>query len=308
MTSAELLTAFDRDPRAAYWLQHWEKQKIAPSDVLRRAVSAGLLSKEDDPGQEAGDTVFTLATDRGLDTKQFEVYAQALHLASLADLIVTVIRAEGPPWGRPEDGTANGLPWVSSCFLEPSGVRLRRIVIVSQWSVDRRLSESHSWYSLGEICAYSMPMTETIIVVGQNRDGKHHSPWSKGWLRTRFKTLRVRKRSGEGFDSDWIPIWREERDEISRDKWMDVMRDDGVFPDLMFDVEVPLPCADIANKIRRLIEKRLTTLHKMKEAPSPSISQCDWPVPCAFREACWSFTEPSERNGFIPVTQIHLPA
>ena len=250
----------------------------------------------------------TLSAERGLDTKQFEVYGQAFHLASLADLVVTVIRAQGPPWGRPEDQTVNGLPWGSSAYLDPSGVRLRRVVIVDRWSEDRKQSESHSWYSLGEISAYQMPMTQTVIVVGQSREGKHHSPWSKGWMQERFKTLRLRKQSGESFGKGWNQVWREERDELSRDHWIEAMQEDGVFSDVMFEVEVPLPCPEIVAKIRKLIEKRLRRLAEMTEVPEPNISVCDWPVPCQFRDCCWQFTEPSERNGFIPVTRIPVVA
>jgi len=301
VTTPELLTAFDRDPRAAYWSQFWQRQKLLPNDVLRRAVTAGLLSSEDDPGQEAGDAVMTLSAERGLDTKQFEVYNQALHLASLSDLIVTVIRAQEPVWGRPVDQTVQSLPWVSNCFLERSGVRLRRVVIVDRWTQDRKESESHSYFSLGEIAAYQMPMTMTVIVVGQNRDGKHHSPWSKGYLHPKSRSLRIRKRTGE-FKENWIQVWREEQDQLSRDLWIETMQEDGVFSDVMFEVDVPLPCAEVVSKIGRLIEKRLTRLQEMTEVPEPSISQCDWPVPCQFRLACWSFTEPSEKNGFVRIS------
>lgn len=301
MTTAERLTLFDRDPRAAYWSQFWERQKLLPNDVLRRAVTAGLLSTEDDPGQEAGDTVMTLAAERGLDTKQFEVYGQALHLASLSDLIVTLIRAQEPAYARPADQRVNGLPWVSNCFLEPSGVRLRRVVIVDRWTQDRKESESHSWFSLGEICAYQMPMTMTVIVVGQSRDGKHHSPFSKGYLHPRSKTLRLRKRTGE-FKENWQQIWREEQDQLSRDLWLDTMSEDQVMSDLKFEVEIDVPCPQVLSKIRRLIEKRLTRLQEMTEVPEPSISVCDWPVPCQFRSACWEFTEPSEKLGFVRIS------
>jgi hypothetical protein len=304
VTSAELLTAFDRDPRAAYWSQSWQKQKMLPNEVLRQAVATGLLSTDDDPGQAAGDEVMTLAAERGLDTKQFEVYGQALHLASLADIVTTVVRGAEPPWARPADQMVNGLPWASNAFLEPSGVRLRRVVIVDRWDDNRRQAESHSYFSLGEIAAYQMPMSMTVIVTGQSRDGRHHGPWSKGYFHPRFK-LRIRKRSGEGFDGNWVQIWREEHDELSRDKWIETMQSDGVFDDLKFDIEVPVPCEQIVSKIRKLIEKRLTVLSKMKETPLPSISQCDWPVPCMFRDVCWSFSEPSEKNGF---TKIPLPA
>jgi hypothetical protein len=99
-------------------------------------------------------------------------------------------------------------------------------------------------------------------------------------------------------------VWREETD-INREHWIEMMVKDGVLSDLMFDVDVDLPCPEVISKIRKLIVKKLRTLQEMKEVPPPSISQCDWPVPCAFRSACWQFREPSEELGF---TRILPPA
>lgn len=299
MTTPELLTLMDRDPRAAYWSQFWQRQTVTPVEALRLAIADGLMSQEEDPGQTAGDTVMTLAAERGLETKVYDLYGCALHHAALADLIVTQIRSLQPLLARPEDQTVNGSTWVSNAYLASSGVRLHRVVVVDRWSVERKEAESHAWFSLGEMAAYQMPMTQTVIVVGQTRDGRHHSPWSKGWLHPRSKNLRLRKRSGEGFGGEWKQIWREEADQISRDKWLDQMREDQVMHDLVFDVELELPCPEVLSKIRHLISKKLCRLQEMKEAPEPNPSQCDWPIPCPFKNACWNFREPCEELGFI---------
>ena len=298
-STPEILTAIDRCPRKAYWSQFWQRQTVTPAEALRTAIAVGLQSTADDPGQDAGNEVMTWAAERGLEIKGTDQYGCALHHAALADIIVTRIRALEAPWERPADQAIGTSSWVSNAYREPSGVRLHRIVVVDRWSAERKESESHAWFSLGEVCAYRMPMTQTVIVVGQTREGRHHSPWSKGWLHPRSHNLRLRKRSGEGFGGEWKQIWREEADQISRDKWIDQMQEDQVFHDLVFEVEVPLPCAEIVSKIRKLIEKKLCRLREMKEAPEPNPSQCDWPVPCPFRTACWNFTQPSEELGFI---------
>lgn len=299
MTTPELLTLMDRDPRAGYWSQFWQKQRVTPTEALRMAIPVGLMSEAEDPGQEAGNEIMTLAAERGLETKANDLYGCALHHASLADILVTQLRS-GAAWGHPEDTTVNGLPWLSNAFLEPSGVRLRRVVIADRWSAERKEFESHAYFSLGEMCAYEMPMSLSVVIVGQTREGRHHSPWSKGYAHKNWK-LRLRKRTGETFDGNWQAIWREEHDELSRDRWLDQLKEDQCLPDLLFEVDLDLPCPEVLSKVRRLIEKKLRTLQKMKETPEPSISQCDWPTPCPFKEACWTFTEPSERNGFIRI-------
>lgn len=269
-----------------------------PNEVLRQAVDAGLLTEESDFGQLAGDTVMTLATERELAVEGSQ-YTCAMHHAALADLIVTVLRARMPKLGRPEDRVTKTLTWVSGVYVEASGVRLRRVVLVDRWSKERELAESHSWRALGEMSVYGMPMTLTVVLIGQRREGKHHSPWSKGFLHPVSRTLRIKKRDGESFGGNWTPCWREEQDWLSRDKWIDTMRADHVLNDVVFDVDLDLPHPMMMDKVKRLAESKLKAIALTQELPEPRISQCDWPVPCEFRDCCWSFREPSERTGFI---------
>lgn len=298
MTSAELLSAHDRCPRAGYWSQSWEANRLHPNDALRIAIDDGLLYDGDDPGQYAGDSIMSIAGERGLDFDGNR-YECAMHNAALANIIVTVLRS-GRPWALPEDRKVKSFTWVSGCFVEPSGTRLRRVLCVDRWTDERKLSEMHSWRTLGEQAAYGLPMTLTVVLIGQRRDGKHHSPWSKGWLHPRSRNLRIAKRSGEKFDGNWIQCWREEQANISRDKWLDAMRADGVMHDVMFDVEVPVPDPAFLSKIGRLAERKMEAMTGTTEVPPPNISVCHWPTKCQFADCCWTFTEPSEGD-FIKI-------
>lgn len=298
MNSAELLAFHDRCPRSAHWGKDWESNRLHPNEVLRRAIDDGLLHDGEDPGQYAGDTVMTLATERGLDFDGNR-YHCALHNAALSDIIVTAIRSGGP-WARPEDRKVKSFVWNPGCFVEPSGTRLRRVVCVDRWNDERKLSEMHSWRTLGEQAAYGLPMTLTVVLIGQRREGRHSSPWSKGFLHPRSRNLRIAKRSGEKFDGNWIPCWREEQENISRDKWLDAMRADQIMHDVLFDVDVPVPDPAFLSKIGRLAERKMEAIAG-KELPPPNISVCWWPVICPYTKACWSFSEPSERGGFFRI-------
>jgi hypothetical protein len=299
MNSAETLLAMDRCPRAAFWGEKWEGPAINPNEVLRRAVDAGLLTEESDPGQLAGDTVMTLAAERTLDVEGSQ-YSCALHHAALADIIVTALRGNGERWARPADLESKGVTWVSSAFLAASGVRLHRVLLADRWSTERFQSETHSWKGLGEVSAYGMPMTMTVVLIGQRRGAVHHSPWSKGWLHPKSRTLRIRKRAGE-FKYNWTECWRETAD-FNRDHWLDSMREDYVLNDVLFEREIPVPDGAVLAKIAHLAGKKLRTLRDTTEVPDPNPSVCDWPVPCQFRSVCWNFRpEPTERDGFIPV-------
>jgi len=298
MNSPELLSAHDRCSRAGFWSQSWEANRLHPNEVLRRAIDDGLQHDGPDPGQYAGDSVMTLASERGLDItgNKFEC---AMHHAALADIIVSAIRSGGP-WARPEDRKVKSFTWVSGCFIEANGVRLRRVICVDRWSEERKLSEMHAWRTLGEQSTYGLPMTMTVVLIGQRREGRHSSPWSKGFLHPRSRNLRIAKRSGEKFDGNWIQCWREEQENISRDKWLDAMRADRILNYVLFDVEVPSIDPAFQSKIGQLASRKMEAMAG-KEVPPPNISVCDWPSPCQFRNCCWEFSEPSEKTGFIQI-------
>jgi hypothetical protein len=248
----------------------------------------------------------TLAAERGLDIEGSGVYPIALHTASLADLVTTLLRC-GDLRARPEDKTVGSVNWVSSAYLGASGVRLHRVLLVSRWSSDRAKAERYSWHTLGEQSVYELPMTIHVVVLGQRRDGKYHGSFSKGWLHPHGRMLRIRKRSGESFSGRWTIAWREEQDTISRDKWSETMEADGVMEDSMFEIECEPPSQKMSSEIRLLAENKLRQIQEYKRVPDMNPSSCFWPTPCQFVGCCWQFLKPSERNGFVPVSQLSLP-
>lgn len=301
MNSSDLLAAHDRCARAGFYSKTWEFSRLHPDEVLRRAVDVGLMSEEDDPGQAAGDHVMTLAANRGLDIEGSGVYPIALHQASLADIATTLLRSLQAPWQRPADKTVESVTWTSSAFLAPSGLRLHRVLLVSRWSEERAKAERYSWETLGEQSVYGLPMTVHVVVLGQRKSGKHHGPFSKGWLHPRSRTLRVRKRDGESFGKDWTQAWREEQDTISRSKWIDQMGTDGVLDDSLFEIECDIPSVKLSSEIRRLAERKLRQIQETAKTPDMQASSCWWPTPCQFAESCWKFQEPNVRSGFVKV-------
>jgi hypothetical protein len=299
--SADSLQSHDRCPRKAFYEKTWVRQTVSPLHALYAAVEHGLTCEEKDPGIAAGDRIMTLAAERGLAVPANDQYTVAEHYAALADLITFTIRT-GAPWRRPEPVRVGKAVWEPSCFLAASGARLKRIVLVDRWSDERTLSESHSWKSVGEAEAYCLPMTQTVVVIGQHREGRRHSPWSKAWIHPVVTSqIRMRKRSGEPFSGKWRQIWREDED-YNRETWLEAMTSDGILGDVLFETEVPVPEGAGAGKIRRLMERKLMDVEITKVLPDPRPSVCDWPVPCPFN--CWSFEQPSERNGFVRLSEL----
>jgi hypothetical protein len=187
--------------------------------------------------------------------------------------------------------------------MSPDGRFLRRIVLASAWNDDRHYSEARSWYTLGEVCAYDLPMQQAVIILGQHREGKRHGYWSKGLRHPVNKKLRFRKRNdvSTGFKSSWNSVWREDYDEITTKEWLDAMYEDGVLQDVAFNVDIPVPVKEVRKKIVDLAARKLEEIEEMKEIPDMQLSTCSWPVKCQFIRPCHNFETPNGRYGFVNI-------
>jgi hypothetical protein len=197
--------------------------------------------------------------------------------------------------------------------MSPEGDKLRRLVLVSNWTDDRHYSECRSWWTLGEMAAYGLPMQLIVLVIGNQRNGRRHSHWTKalrhvsGHFDVRFRR-RVGNTSG-GFKDSWTEIWREDHEEISREKWLNSMLKDDVMRDVCLKVDMPaLPLAQ-RRYFLDLADRKMDIIRAMKEKPPVQLTGCDWPVKCSFLKCCHSIPqkEPSAALGFVkisPRTQV----
>lgn len=305
-SSPSLLSDLETCPRKAYY-SPWESHKLQPRDMLTLALRAALQSPEAQDeafGELAGATVLQLAEDRGLDTDAQDIYGRVIHIAALSDILVSAIRKPKDPHWIAAGSVHN---WTSDCFVSPDGRNLRRLCLVSHWNDQRHYSECQNWYSLGEIAHFKLPMQMVVLVIGQERCGKRHTPWTSGFLHPANHELRFRKRSkgsraeGNVFNANWEKIWREDHDEIKRETWLQSMLKDDVLRDVCFRVDIPVPPAEQCKRIRDMAARKMDRLAKMTEKPEANLSSCDWPTPCQFRRLCHNLPErePSLKNGFV---------
>ena len=308
METAPLLTAAEPCARKGHWFQDWQRFKFTDTEMLQKAIRTGLTSTREDYGDVAGEECMALGADPGLLTEYPNVYDQTFHLCCLSDILTSVIRKpkEGS-WRLPERvDLGDGLEWVPSAYVDPSGSHLRRIVLVSSWNEGRHYSECRAWASLGEICCIGLPMQMVVAIIGPSRDGKRHSPWSKAFAHPVNKKIRFKRRNfvGTGFKDTWEQIWREDHDEISTETWAQTMLDDSVLADHLFSIEIPLPTKENRQRIVDLAKKKLDIFRKTTELPMQNLSTCDWPVICPFRNPCHSNQQPSGRFGFINISRF----
>jgi hypothetical protein len=313
IASAALLTNFEHCRRWGFYSKNWEKHKMSLMQMFHRGVRSALLETSDDPGQSAGEHLVTLAALRGIDigsqaNASVNLYRAAQNHAAIADLVTTVIRKDGraDPWLEIGPGQ-NG--WWGSALLSPERDRLRQFLAVSSWSEERAFYERHSWYVLGEIAHYEMPLELVVAVLGPTVGGRRQSPWSKARFH-RFRShlrFRMHKRAKvEGFAESWTWIYREEHDEINRSKWLDAMMEDDVMQQSLFRIEVPVPEKSRLDKVRRLAQRQMENLEASLPGkwwaevnpdntlyiPQKQMTTCHNPLhPCPYRACCWSEPE-----------------
>jgi hypothetical protein len=304
-----LLSQIETCERAAYWSLDWEKNRITPNQLLLEGIKSGVLSTRADFGECGGERVVEIASVKELTTDYPQVYDQVIHTASLADVLCHALRkAQEAPWTMPEPTTLpGGHEWVSSTFLAPGGQSLRRVVIVSNWSKDKHYSFCRDWSTIGNVCAYELPMQLAVCVLGQVREGKRYGYFSRGYRHPVNRGLRFRKRTdaGTGFKSSWQQIFREDFDEIKTVDWLQAMHADGVLADSAFSVTVDVPSKEARKHVLDLASRKLDKLLNMKTVPDEQYTGCSWPVRCPYISPCHKGDEPSGRYGFVPVDKIN---
>lgn len=292
MISAELLSDIEACQRRGYYSRDWFPRRLHPTALTRQAIYKVLTEPAEDIGDRAGSEVMSLCANVGLDLKDSgHLYDVGLHHAAIADLVSTWARQRiGATLGVPADETIGNHLWESSCLAAPAAARLVRIVLVDHFSDERTLAESRSWLTLGEIAVYDCPMDVYLVCLGQSRNGKRHSSWSKGLLHPRNRQVRFKRQAGkiDGFKETWVPIWREDHQEISRETWLRQMQSDGVLQDLTTSFTVEALSPFHRNEALDVIQRKADALASVSKLPDPSYSACDWPRPCPFRSVCFA--------------------
>ncbi len=276
--------------------------------MLREGITAGVTEVErEDFSVVAGERIMELAVDPGMEMPDSRnLHASVYHHATLADTLTSAIRrADDKAWRVAPPETVAGAPWSSSAFLDPTGNKLRRTVMVTAWTDSRHYSELRSWYAMGEMAVYNLPMTQVVLVLGQHRDGRRNSPWTKGFQHPANRKLRFRKKgrsSTEVFSDSWRQIWREDHDEISNHDWLQAMHGDDILRDVCFTVEIPALDQSARSRILQMAQKKVDRLLSLQVSPEPSLSVCDRP-PCQFRGCCWSKEpySPAEGGDFVQI-------
>jgi hypothetical protein len=298
VSSATVLTEFERCQRSGYWTPSWQRHRMSPMQMIHESIRRAITEENVDPGENAGSHFVTLAAERGLDMPGIDTYRAAINHAAIADLIVTSLKVT-EPWTIP----APVGDWRSSCFVH-DGV-LRRILCVSHWTEEREIFERISWRCAGEIAHYNKPMQLVVAVIGHMSYGRRQGHWSKGLLHPQGSKLRFKLKARstvDGFKETWQKIYREEFDKIDKRDWLQAMLEDGVLQDSLFIVNLEVPPYLQCQSIRDLAAAQLNRLGSVSWLPAKQLSTCFDPLsPCQFRTCCHADpeTHPGRTHGFF---------
>ena len=297
MTTAQTLADDDRCRRLAWYAERWQVPALTPKTILRLSIEHGLQSGAKDAGESAAAEAMRLATEQGIDTSETDLLALAEHISALADFITWLLRSQNSPWTRPEPvRLPEGAPWTSGAFMDASESHLRHLALVDRWDAWAQTALENSWWTMGETAAYKVPMDVVVVEIGSLRRGRWTNPFTAGWRHPVARNLRFAKRDGEAFGSTWERVWRE-RDNASREEWLDAMSDDGVLAESLHVLTVE--ASQRSGAILHLAESKLTRIHAAIEPPEPQLSVCFEKMrPCPFRQCCPRGMEPSLELGF----------
>lgn len=301
--TAYLITSDEECTRKGHLIQRWEKNKIPAARALDLGIRAGLTYDGQDFGEEAGSVVYELGATRGLDSEQYDVHSEVVHVASLADIVSVAARKAGDkPWKSPDPLEE----WNPSCFISPDGLHLRRVVCVPNWSDERHDAICRSWATLGPIAFYDLPMQIAVCITGNRRDGRYHSFWSHALQHPQNKKLRFRKKNdiAAGFKSSWLECWRPDHDEISTREWLDAMIGDDVLRDVFFKVDMPRMEEVSRERVMDVAKRKIERIRNTKTLPDEQYAGCSFPVRCQFLGCCNRGEVPNGRYGFIPVDKL----
>lgn len=239
--SAPLLDTWDRCPRRYQFEREWESCSISPLGLLYAAVEGSLTASE--PIEGARSVILERTSRLDVDSGDLSPLSAIRHITSTAEVIALALRQrfgcathlEPVPMGKHQ--------WQSRLF-EMKG-ELHRVILASYMDDDTLRSYAHSWGTVGELAALERPLSLTLVIIGNQRNGRRHSHWARAYQHPIQKSsLRFASRKrDDGFTQAWKTVWREQTD-ITAETWLDRMASDDVLGELIVSRRVKYNGAD----------------------------------------------------------------
>jgi hypothetical protein len=295
--------------------QSWRVIRYRPKRLfdqcLRQAVFA--ISNGTDPAQEiqkARTRFLSAAANPGLDLSEgADSWVVANDYAGMLSTVLTAIsrltlltmqRLQPLPLDLAQESRESSWSWSPLSWSDESGT-LHRWITVDAYDSAVLSREAHSWAVFGDIVTLDAPLTLHVISIGQQRNGRRHSPWARAYkhpvIAHRYKFQRKNSRGhGTSLSEQWIPIWYADQPQPDPVTWVDLMDSDGITPTLLHHIPIAQPSEAVRRDTLDQLNSLATRMSRLaSEHPGPSDfvqepmsrSACDSLIPCPHQELCY---------------------
>ncbi len=242
------------------------------------------------------------AAGAGLNVVGFDPYTLAQDYVSMLETILTALgkRSKYKLSPVPSIPLARDIEWSVLAYADEHG-ELHRTITVDRWNEDRLAQEMHGWMVFGDIAATKKPLHLHVIEIGQLRDGRRHSPWTRAWQHEFVSgRLRFQKKvpGGKGgytkLEGAWEQIFLADSTKYNAESWVEFMEQDNIVDMLIHDVEIAVPRSEHIKSFIRDISIEVQQMRQWEEsienpfAVPMSRAACDNPYACQFQPCCFS--------------------
>ncbi len=278
---------------------NWRKLRWYPSTLFSACVRQAILSLSQ--GAQLSQTI-TSAINQftsnckypGLDLAYgTDTYTLAMDYCACIRTILTYLSSTSIPKLKHKSPISihPDLTW-SFLNLEDESNSLHRYSFPDFIHDNSKTKEGHSWELFGDLVLSNSPMTLHLISIGR-REGNHlSSPWCRAYRSPAINMYRFQRKSGEGLEGAWKPIWFGENRDNDPEVWVGIMKEDGVISSIVKNYSIPYPDQVHAENFRRDLEyefSQIKSLGELKFSELPiTRPSCDSPYSCPHQFVCYS--------------------
>jgi hypothetical protein len=267
--------------------------KPPPLDDLIRDVKAQFLGQCANPGLDLapGSNPFIIAKDWAI---ALEMALRAASRLSLLTLNPVASVALSP-----------SVSWKVSSLADDSTV-LHRWLACDRWDQDELSRQAHGWWVFGDMAATRRSMMLHIVEIGQIRNGRRDSCWTRGFRHRFAPNLPLKfKKPTDAKQGDYLSEYLADSRTRDAEKWIDTLIAEGLVQKHIHHVTLECPsdevCADTVVQMLKLAEemRSLEVSSRAGELWSSvpmSRSACDGMVPCQWQGVCYQYPPPDPED------------
>jgi len=268
------------------------RAKSLHDTLLRRAIFQ--LSHGKDVAQVSADAKASFlekAADPGLDLIGKDPYQAAKGWISLLDSVLHgLARTELPVLhDPPPTRLTSSMEWRFLSWADDSG-QLHRFLTVDALDDDALSREMHSWRTFGDLVMGQVPLILHVIILGQFRNSRHASPWTRAYRHPSMSSLRWQFVKPE--DTSWKPLYLADQHQVDAEEWVEMGWSQGAIQPLIQSLLVEQPDESVRRDTLSQIvmeASRMRDLVNQDWSGQPmSRGQCDLFVPCPMQSICYS--------------------